>query len=251
MADYTQLSTTLRQALDLRLPPIAISFSDSLPDGVPGFEGAVPAGCSFWELAAGGPFATTAANHALCSIGIHTHQISGAPANYESELGSVLKVLAQLDYVREQDIPGIPVMPRSSKYVVYSPLEQAPLPPDAVLVFADSRQGLVITEAASMVDEGVPPALGRPACAIVPQVANTGRAALSLGCCGARAYVGALDDSTALWAFPANRLEAYVERIAALAKANGILGRFHQLRAADVEAGAAPTYAESMERLQG
>jgi hypothetical protein len=39
------------------------------------------------------------------------------------------------------------------------------------------------------VEGGSPPAMGRLACAIMPQVGNTGRSALSLGCCGAGAYL--------------------------------------------------------------
>jgi hypothetical protein len=43
------------------------------------------------------------------------------------------------------------------------------------------------------------PATGRPACAVIPQVLNCGKATLSLRCCGARAYVDVLTDSVALW----------------------------------------------------
>jgi uncharacterized protein (DUF169 family) len=92
--------------------------------------------------------------------------------------------------------------------------------------------------------------MGRPACAAVPQALNSGRAALSLGCCGARAYVGAFSDDVAMWALPASKIDQYAERIAALAKANNIFSQFHNLRKADVEAGRKPTYAESLQRLQ-
>jgi hypothetical protein len=98
-----------------------------------------------------------------------------------------------------------------------------------------SRQGLVITEAVQQVDPDVPPALGRPACAIIPQAVNTGRAALSLGCCGARAYLSALSDDIALWALPGAKLAEYTEPIAALAHANATLMKFHELRLKDVE----------------
>jgi uncharacterized protein (DUF169 family) len=93
-------------------------------------------------------------------------------------------------------------------------------------VFAHSRQGLVVSEAAARVDGGAPPALGRPACAVIPQVLNHGNAALRLGCCGARAYLDALTDSTALWALPAGKLEQYCEQITAPASANRALTRF-------------------------
>ena len=67
--------------------------------------------------------------------------------------------------------------------------------------------------------------MGRPACAVVPQVMNTGRAALSLGCCGARAYLDRLTDDVAIFAIPGAKLEAYTRRIESLAKANAVLGK--------------------------
>ena len=122
--------------------------------------------------------------------------------------------------------------------------------PPVVLLFANSRQSLAITEAVQQVDPGVPPALGRPACAVIPQVVNTGKPALSLGCCGARAYLDGLTDDFALWALPGVRIEEYASRIAALANANSILTRFHQIRRRDIEAGERPSVKESITRLQ-
>jgi hypothetical protein len=84
---------------------------------------------------------------------------------------------------------------------------------------------------------------------VVPYAINTGRAAMSLGCCGARAYVGPLTDDVAIWAFPGSRIGEYVDRIVKLSKANEVLGQFHQIRGADVQGGARPTYEESMARM--
>jgi uncharacterized protein (DUF169 family) len=75
---------------------------------------------------------------------------------------------------------------------------------------------------------------------------NTGRAALSLGCCGARAYLDVLTSDVALFAIPGAKLAQYAERIEALAKANAVLSKFHQIRRSDVEAGRTPTVKESL-----
>ena len=91
--------------------------------------------------------------------------------------------------------------------------------------------------------------MGRPACAIVPQVMNTGRAALSLGCCGARAYLDVLTDDVAIFAIPGAKLEAYTQRIEALAKANAVLANFHQIRRRAIAAGATPTIKDSLAAL--
>jgi len=249
MTNYAILAQTLQDALHLSQPPIAVCMTDHAPATVPLPATQVPAGCAFWGQAAHGPLATSAKDHELCSVGIYTHNMADAPPLYASELGDVLKVMASLEYVREEDIALIPVLNHTTQQVVYAPLAATPLPPDVVLLFAQASQGLIIAEAIQQVEMGIPPALGRPACAVVPQVANTGRAALSLGCCGARAYVDGFTDDIALWALPGAQIEQYVEKIAKLSKANDILTTFHTLRRQDVAAGQMPTYGESMARL--
>ena len=239
----------LTEALELSLSPIAIAFPDAVPDGVPEFDGTVAAGCVFWEEAAARTFATSAAHHALCSIGIHTHHLSGAPASQPEELGAALEAMMGLDYVREEEVAAIPVLGREAKHAVYGPLGEFPLDPEVVLLFTDARQSLVLSEAVARVDGGVAPAMGRPACAAVPHAVNGGSAAMSLGCCGARAYLDALSDDVALWALPGSGLEAYCEQIAVLAEANRTLAVFHELRKSDVESGERPTVRESLARL--
>jgi uncharacterized protein (DUF169 family) len=118
------------------------------------------------------------------------------------------------------------------------------------MLFVRASQTLLLAEASEAIDGGFAPAMGRPACAIVPQALSRGTAALSLGCCGARAYVDALTDDAALYVLPGAKLEAYTQRLTELARANGILGKFHALRRKDVEAGGRPTIAESLAHLQ-
>ena len=93
------------------------------------------------------------------------------------------------------------------------------------------------------------PWAGRQACAVVPQMMNTGRAALSLGCCGARAYLDSLTDDVAIFAMPGARLDAYVRRIEALTKANATLSIFHQRRRRENAKGNAPSVQESLAAL--
>jgi uncharacterized protein (DUF169 family) len=245
MSSSSSLAETLTNSLDLTRPPIAICFTDELPKGVKTFTGTVPAGCRFWQEAAGGVFATEASQHDLCSIGVHTHNLESSPAG-QKDLGDALKVFADLGYVREQDLPQIPVLERRSKFVIYGPLNWVPLAPDVVLLFVSADQSLILSEASQQVDGGLPPAMGRPACAVVPHAFNTGRTALSLGCCGARAYLDILTPDVALYAIPGVKLEPFTERVAALAKANSILTMFHALRRKDVEAGKHPTVQESL-----
>ena len=244
----SQLAAILAASLDLQQPPVAISFTDTIPAGVKSHAGRVPAGCRFWEDGAATAFATTASDHNLCAIGVYTHNLQSSPAQ-QTDLMDALKVFGDLDYVRPEDLASIPVLASQPAYVIYAPLAESPLPPDVVLLFVNANQTLILSEATQQVENQNAPAMGRPACAIVPQVMNTGRAGLSLGCCGARAYLDVLTDDIAVFAIPGTKLEAYVRRIDALAKANGILSTFHQLRRKTIADGGTPTIKDSLAAL--
>ncbi len=245
----SQVAARLAASLDLRQPPVAIGFSSSVPSGMDGHVGRVPAGCRFWEEAASAAFATTAADHSLCAIGVHTHNLEPSPAQ-QTDLMDALKIFGELGYVTPQDLSAIPVLQSRPERILYSPLSACPFVPEVVLLFVDANQTLILSEAAQQVENQNTPALGRPACAVVPQVVNTGRAALSLGCCGARAYLDVLTGDVAIFAIPGAKLDAYTERIEVLAKANQVLSTFHSLRRREVEQGKTPTIQQSLAALQ-
>lgn len=244
--NYTQAAAELIRAIALNVPPVAVSFAAEKPGAAESVSERVAAGCAFWEIAATRSIVTSASDHEMCSIGVYTHNL----AEPSSELTTVLKVLGDMQYATDADVALVPVLNTRPKYVLYSPLSSTSLDPDVVLIFAQAQQSLIVAEAVQQVENGVPPAMGRPACAVIPQVVNTGRAALSLGCCGARAYLSVLTDDVALWALPGKTLSQYVDRIVSLAHANEILSKFHKLRMQDVAQGHKPTYQESLARLQ-
>jgi uncharacterized protein (DUF169 family) len=245
MENCVALSKTLIEALHLEQPPIAISFSDTPPAGVAAHDGQVPAGCRFWQDAATSTFVTTSHDHELCAIGVHTHNLETSPAQ-QKNLTDALQVFADLGYVRAEDIPQIPVLKNKAKYVTYARLAGATLPLDVALLFVRADQILILSEATQQIEGEHAPAMGRPACAVVAQVMNSGRPAMSLGCCGARAYLDAFTEEKAIFAIPGQQLGVYAERIAGLAKANDILSRFHQLRRAQIAEGRRPSVEESL-----
>src|SRR5690242_765841 len=182
LSELQTIAQTLTDSLHLSHPPVAIAMADALPPNIALYEDAAPAGCRFWQDATQRVFATVARDHALCAIGVYTHNLD-APETVRTDLGDALKVLNDLGYVRPEDLPLIPVLQRKPEVVVYGPLASIPLPPDVVLLFVQPDQSLILSEASQQVENGLPPAMGRPACAIIPQALNTGRTALSLGCC--------------------------------------------------------------------
>ncbi|HUA86711.1 MAG TPA: DUF169 domain-containing protein [Bryobacteraceae bacterium] len=247
MPSTSEISEVLTKHLRLTQPPIAVAFADRVPDGVEAWRGAIPAGCRFWQEAARRVFATSAGDHAFCSIGQYTHNLD---VTSTADLTTALKVFADLTYVREQDLAMIPVLSQKPKHVIYGPLALIPVDPEVVLLFVRADQTLILSEASQQIENGLPPAMGRPACAIVPQASNSGRSALSLGCCGARAYLDVLSSEVALYAIPGATLAAFAERIAALAGANEILSKFHRIRREAIESGAKPTIQDSLAALQ-
>ena len=101
MSNYRKWADDLMHFLDLSLPPIAISFSDRIPAGVTSFDGVVPAGCVFWQLAATRTFVTSTKDHELCSIGVYTHHMAQASASHQDELKQALEAMSGLDRTSE------------------------------------------------------------------------------------------------------------------------------------------------------
>ncbi len=243
--DYSKASEILTGCLALRQSPVAICFSESIPEGIGKNAGAVPAGCKFWEDATRASFSTAASDHELCAVGVYTHNLQPSTGQ-QTDLRDALKVFSDLGYLMAEDVASIPVLQSRPQYVVYSPLAETPLAPDVVILFVNASHVLLLTEATQQVESENPPAMGRPACAVIPQVMNTRRAALSLGCCGARTYLDVLTEDVAVFAIPGAKLQVYVQRIEALANANSVLSRFHGMRRREIEAGHRPTIMESL-----
>ena len=86
---------TLTESLQLTQPPVAVSFTDRVPEGVKTFAGTAPAGCRFWQEAATQVFATVAQQHDLCSIGMYTHHLEDGPG-VQVDLQDALKVFGDL-----------------------------------------------------------------------------------------------------------------------------------------------------------
>jgi len=248
MIDFAAISSALTASLRLTRPPVAIRLTDSVPEGVALWSGSSPAGCRFWQEAMQRTFATAPRDHDLCAIGIHTHNLNRTESN-QADLLSALQVFAALSYVRPEDVAQIPVLQQSPEYVVYGPLAESIARPDIVLLFVHAGQTLILSEAAQQLDRGLTPAMGRPACAVIPQAVNSGSAAISFGCCGARAYLEVLTDDVALFAIPGPKLEAFTARIDALAKANETLNQFHSIRKQQVASGKRPSVADSLAAL--
>jgi uncharacterized protein (DUF169 family) len=246
--NYSHLSAILTDSLGLSHAPVSITFTNSIPAGVPSFRGHPPAGCRFWQDARAATFATAAGDHASCAIGMYTHNLEQGPRE-QADLGEALAVFRELDYVKETDLPLIPVMKFRAEHVVYGPLAETTVEPAVVILFVNSSQALIASEAAQQIENRIVPAMGRPACAVVPLVANADASAVSFGCCGARAYLETFTPELSIFAIPGKKLELYAEHIQTLATANSTLTKFHRTRERQIAAGLTPTVKESLAAL--
>lgn len=229
MHDYRTLEQQLRAELGLTRRPVAMAFVDAPPSGVSKFSGSVPSGCSFWRLASDGrTFFTVARDHYNCPIGSYTHNIP-LPPDRANELSQTLGLMADIGYVRMEEVPAIPVLANTPAVVVYAPLGDTPVDPD-VVIFQGSAARLMLLHEAAM-SAGVAASasvLGRPTCMAVP-AALAGGMLVSAGCVGNRVYTDVGDDE--LYAAVRGKdLAELAGKAGTIAAANAKLREYHQSR---------------------
>jgi uncharacterized protein (DUF169 family) len=222
---------SLTESLLLTSNPVAISFLDAPPPGVPHVSETEPAGCGYWRRAAAGEvFFTVADDHKRCPVGAHTHNVTLTQAE-QQELMGLVETMVGLSYLTMEDVPRIPTRQTPLQVAVYAPLADAPVPPDVVLVRGNARQLMLLAEAALAAGvAGGSATMGRPTCAVLPEAINSGRTAASFGCVGNRVYTGA-DETEAYFAIPGPHLAALEEKLAVIVRANMELETFHRARA--------------------
>lgn len=229
MIDYRGLEKRVADSVRLERRPVAVAFCDTAPAGVPRFTGATPSGCSFWPLAMRGRvFYTVPADHYNCAVGSHTHNIP-LPAERAQELPQTLELMTGLGYVKMDEVPGIPQLPRTPGAVVYAPLGDTPVDPDVVLFVGRPGRVMLLQEAALRAGVGARvPLLGRPTCMALP-AALAGGTVASTGCIGNRVYTDVADDELYV-AVPGKDLARVIEELSTTAHANARLADYHRER---------------------
>ncbi len=235
--DSIKAAKQLVDLLGLRMAPIALTFRATPPENVIRVSSAAPAGCAYWKHAAEGQiFYTEASDHFNCPIGAHTHGIDLPPAQ-EKELEGLVGTMADLDYLRPEEVAAIPRREGGFGVAIYAPLADAPLEPDVVLVIGNAKQVMLLAEAAHAAGIGAEGAMmGRPTCAAIPEVLRTERSVASLGCIGNRVYTG-LEDDELYFALPGGQVDTLIEKLESIVNANSQLEGFHRAREHDINLG--------------
>jgi uncharacterized protein (DUF169 family) len=222
----------MQTMLGLKHPPVAVAFRDRAPEGVPRVDAAGPSGCSYWAQAAEGrTFYTEAPDHYNCPIGSYTHGVE-LPPDRAKELEGLVGTMVGLEYIRMQEVPGIPRRAEPFRVAVYGPWPNPRFEADAVLVRGSVKQIMILAEAAHAAGVEAGGGVGlRPTCAAIPQAMQSGQAGVSLGCIGNRVYTG-MEDGELVFAMPGAKASAVVAKLAVIVQANRELESFHRQRQA-------------------
>jgi uncharacterized protein (DUF169 family) len=227
--DYARLATALSQALHLAVPPIAIAFTDVAPAGVPPFDepmseptpdgrtGRVAAGCVFWIKAAQRGFRTVPEDHGNCSVGRYTHGL--VPMSDIADNADVATLL-ESGWVDLEAVRAIPVVSERADVITYSPLAEAAIAPDVVLLRVNGWQLMILSEAL--------PGLrieGKPQCQIVALAKEHGEVAASVGCALSRARTGMRPDEMT-FAMPGARLAEVLRAVQRVTAVDTVVARY-------------------------
>jgi uncharacterized protein (DUF169 family) len=235
MGAYADSSSSL-SLLNLIHSPVAVAFLSSPPAGVPKISKADAASCGYWRQASEGKaFYTDADDHLNCPVGAFTH---GAPMSPEKgqELQGLIGTMIELKYLQDDEVPVIPHRTDQLKIAAYAPLTEATFQADVVIFRGNTRQIMLVSEAARRagVFEGNAP-MGRPACAMLPQSIGSASGVVSVGCIGNRVYTGLADDEL-YFAVPGAAVARLLGEVETIVRANAELEKFHRARAATLGA---------------
>ena len=227
--NYREVEKKLLKATGLNRRPVAVTFLEATPSGIEKFAGTEPSGCSFWRLAAAGKvFYTVPADHYNCPIGSYTHGIS-LPPERAKELEQTLGLMAQIGYVKMEEVPGIPRLAKEPRAIVYAPLGDTPIDPDVALFAGAASQIMLLHEAALRAGSAAAiPILGRPTCMALPAAMSYG-SVVSSGCIGNRVYTG-LAEGEMYVVVPGKSLARVASELETVASANAQLAQYHQER---------------------
>ncbi len=211
--DWQALAAALDDELSLENAPIAITFSDTAPAGVPQYAGDMPAptpdgrtgkvaaGCVFWTKATEQTFTTIAEDHGNCSVGSMTH---GFKTLEDVANNADVAALLETGWVTLEMVPQIPVVTQRPGVVTYGPLAQSPVDPDVVMLRLNPKQVMVMHDAL--------PGMrleGKPQCHIIAIAKEQNEVAASVGCMLSRVRTG-MPNALMTCAIPAGRLAEVV-----------------------------------------
>jgi uncharacterized protein (DUF169 family) len=227
--DLAQAARELQDHLSLASPPIAIAFTQEVPEGVPQFDapfaepaadgrtGRVSAGCVFWMHAAERTFATVPEDHGNCSVGSYTHGLISLEAAASKDDTQALLASGWVDQQAMAQVPAVQTRPGA---IVYGPLAEAPVAPDVVFLRVTGKQAMILKDALPELRGE-----GKPQCHIIPIAKESQQPALSVGCMVSRVRTG-MPSNEMTCAIPAAKLDATLDALAAAQQADRAVAEY-------------------------
>jgi len=215
--------------LQLKQPPVGLTFVDDAPEGVQHINARVPSACTFWRLAEKGVFYAEAEDHQECPIGMMTMGFT-MPEASQQRAQALVQTMANVQYFSPAEVSALPIVNKPHRSIVYGRLDQFPVEADVVLCILDTQQAMLVAEAMgnmNWLQQGGQSSFGRPTCAVIPRTMQTGATSISFGCVGARTYTG-LTPSEVVLTLPGHEFAGLVERLQTTVAANAALAPFHQ-----------------------
>ena len=213
---WKELASNLTDALELSVEPMAITFVEDPPVGVPRFDmpmserttdgrsGRVPASCVFWVHGDTKTFVTMPEDHGNCSVGMLVHGF----ADLEDIAGkSDVDALLGSGWVTTDAVGHIPRVSGTPSSIVYGPLADSPIDPDVVLLRLNPKQMMELADATPEIQIA-----GKPQCHIIARAKEDGQIAASMGCALSRVRTGMLEDEMTC-AIPAGKLPDVVKKL--------------------------------------
>ena len=226
---YQNLTQRFTELLQLKQPPIGLTFIEELPQNIQHIATRVPSACTFWRIAEQGVFHATAADHQECPIGMMTMGFT-MPEASQQRAQALVQTMADVHYFSPAEVSALPIVNKPHQSIIYGRLDQFPVEADVVLCIIDTQQAMLVAEAmgnTNWLQQGGQSAFGRPTCAVIPRTLQTGTTSMSFGCVGARTYTG-LTPSELVLTVPGNEFATLVERLETTVAANASLAPFHQ-----------------------
>lgn len=226
---HAETAESIRNLLGLELPPVALAFVEEPPPGVETTNAVVPSSCAFWRQAERGVFYAPAEAHFNCAVGAMVMGFE-LPEPVQGDLGAAVEMMCNVSYLGADEPAHIPSVKRAKSGIVYGPLSDFPIEPDAVILWVTSRQAMLVNEAAgsSRWVEAAPRTLfGRPACAAIPSALESEKPVLSLGCTGMRTFTEILPDRL-LTVVPGATLDEFERELVNVVDANGQMLSYYE-----------------------
>lgn len=137
-----------------------MAFVATLPEGVARVSLRVPAACTFWRLAA----YANAQDHQAYPMGLPV------PEAAQARVQELVPTMASVEYFSPDEVSALPVVDTPHEAVLYGRLDQFPGEAGVILCILDTRQAMLIAEAAGntkWLQQRGPSAFGRPTCAVI------------------------------------------------------------------------------------